>query len=80
MRTPQATQISPLEYLAVSLEPQFVHRNNGDGTIDSFCRKCFKTVAWSYLEAVLEPDERNHKCDPAQLEFLNGVLDRTSKR
>jgi hypothetical protein len=57
----------------------FVHRPKADGTIVSFCRKCFQTVASSQWEADLERGEKNHKCDPAQLEHLAVILNRISK-
>jgi len=47
---------------------QFVHRLNDDGTIDSICRECFVTVAKSVWEAVLEREERKHKCDHERIE------------
>ena len=59
--------------------PLFVHRGNADGMIVSFCRKCFMTVATSPWEANLESAERNHKCDPIQTEYLNGVVNQMSK-
>jgi hypothetical protein len=60
-------------------ESLFVHRDNADGTIDSFCRKCFMTIASSQWEANLERAEQNHKCDPIHLELLSGILNQTSK-
>jgi hypothetical protein len=47
---------------------QFVHRFNEDGTIDSICRHCFITVATEVSESDLEPEEREHKCDPWMIE------------
>jgi hypothetical protein len=58
----------------------FVHRANADGTIDSFCRKCFMTIASSQWEADLERAESSHQCDPIQLEYVHGVLDRRQNR
>jgi hypothetical protein len=70
----------PLEHLVVMLNGLlFVHRENADGTIVSFCRKCFMTVATSQWEANLDSAERIHKCDPIQLEYLDGILSQTSK-
>lgn len=42
----------------------FVHRANKDGTFDSFCRACLRTVATGNGEADLEPFERQHVCNP----------------
>lgn len=53
----------------------FVHRRNADGTIVSFCRKCFVTVASSQSERELEPAESEHQCDPYRLESIAGILD-----
>lgn len=55
-------------------DPLFVHRDNEDGTIVSFCRKCFMTVASSQWEADLERSESSHKCDPFQLESIYTVF------
>jgi hypothetical protein len=64
-----------LEYLGVSAaKPLFVHRINADGTIDSFCRKCFITVASSHWEAELERAEHKHECDKLQLAYVQSVL------
>lgn len=59
--------------------PLFVHRDNADGTTVSFCRRCFMTVASCQWEADLERAERNHKCDPIELEYLDGILSQKSK-
>jgi hypothetical protein len=50
----------------VSLAPdnQFVHRANWYGTLDSFCRQCFVTVATAKREVDLEKSEKEHVCDP----------------
>jgi len=42
----------------------FVHRTNKDGTFDSFCRACLRTVASGCCEADLAPFEREHVCNP----------------
>ena len=44
--------------------PQFFpHRKNKDGSFDSFCLKCFATVARATLESELGDHERAHVCD-----------------
>jgi hypothetical protein len=48
--------------------PNFVHRPNQDGTIDSICPHCFATVATSQWEADLEKAERDHVCSAEELE------------
>jgi hypothetical protein len=52
-----------------------VHRRNADGTIVSFCRKCFVTVASSHWEAELKQSESEHQCDPFRLQSIAGILD-----
>lgn len=44
--------------------PAFVHRQNKDGTIDSICRRCFRTVATALTEEELRPGEEAHRCIP----------------
>jgi hypothetical protein len=51
-------------------QPEFVHRSNPDGTIDSVCRKCFVTVGSAVWEADLDPAERLHVCDAFRLKRL----------
>jgi hypothetical protein len=64
-----------MEYLAVSApRPNFVHRHNVDGTTDSFCRKCFATVASSQWEVELDRAEQKHLCDPVQLEYMQRIF------
>jgi hypothetical protein len=58
---------------------RFVHRSNQDGTIDSICRDCFATVHTAVWEAELEQAERDHRCDPMQVERFQN-LGNTSKR
>jgi hypothetical protein len=42
----------------------FLHRPNSDGTSDSICKRCFKTVCTSVWEAKLTLEEKRHVCDP----------------
>jgi hypothetical protein len=41
---------------------QFPHRHNSDGTYDSICPKCYRTVAAERLERNLAAKERAHIC------------------
>lgn len=50
--------------LSTSTDSQFVHRVNRNGTIDSICRECFRTVACSESESDLTKPEADHVCDP----------------
>jgi hypothetical protein len=48
--------------------PQFYHRLNSDGTVDTICARCFITIAHKEREDDLEPWERAHDCDPEVLQ------------
>jgi hypothetical protein len=41
----------------------FPHRHNPDGSIDSICSECFRTVATAFTEAQLQAAERVHGCE-----------------
>jgi hypothetical protein len=41
---------------------QFPHRLNGDGSYDSICTTCFRTVATAHSEEELAAEERMHEC------------------
>jgi hypothetical protein len=56
-------------------QPSFVHRDNDDGTIVSFCRRCFLTVGTAMWEASLDEAERVHICDPLRLEHLVQIVE-----
>jgi hypothetical protein len=46
------------------MDRAFTHRfNNADGTVDSICHRCFKTVATATVEAALDLPEQRHSCD-----------------
>lgn len=42
------------------------HRKNSDGTWDSICLSCFRTIARAEVEAKLRQQEREHDCVPLQ--------------
>ena len=44
------------------LHPDFVHRLNDNGTVDSICLQCFATVASLPKELNLEEKENAHAC------------------
>ena len=48
----------------------FLHRLNDDGSFDSICLKCFRTVSSHRLEAKLEHDETRHTCESDDLHYL----------
>lgn len=43
-------------------EIRFAHRQNRDGTFDSICPRCFRTVATRSQESYLAKDEFRHIC------------------
>jgi hypothetical protein len=58
----------------------FPHRTNGDGSIDSICPQCFRTVGTSTYQADLDAIEASHVCDPALLNYYREQLIRALKR
>lgn len=46
----------------------FARRARADGATDSICRRCFATVATEMWEILLDRAEREHVCEPEQLE------------
>jgi hypothetical protein len=52
-----ATSFRPSPYSA-----NFQHRSNKDGTCDSVCLRCYRTVAISERQAGLAHDENLHTC------------------
>ena len=53
-----------------TFNPQFTHRANEDGTIHSYCSRCFATVTDSASRAELDSAEIQHRCDPRLLEMV----------
>jgi hypothetical protein len=45
----------------------FSHRHNVDGTIDSICHCCFRTVGTTFQEADLKTQEDHRRCLPEHL-------------
>jgi len=48
----------------------FRHRHNADGTYDSICIQCFRTLATGKTEAELIEPENDHVCKGFDLEHL----------
>lgn len=46
-----------------STPSSFPRRANGNGTYDSICPKCFRTIATSFHAALLLAAERDHRCE-----------------
>ncbi len=45
----------------------FTHRPNNDGSVDSICLRCFRTIASDKNGRSLDVMELQHECDPADL-------------
>lgn len=60
-----ASRAYALEFaVGSSSDSQFLHRANRDGSFDSICKECFRTVATVKCESDLNVAERDHVCDP----------------
>jgi len=62
--------------MANHAEVGFTYRQNTDGTVDSICRCCFRTVARAHDQASLYSAESNHRCSEEDARHFQ----RTSKR
>jgi len=62
------------------MAPEFSHRTNPDGTIDSICPRCYTTIGNAHWEADLERMEADHTCDPVQLAYFEEGRRRGAKR
>jgi hypothetical protein len=49
---------------------EFLRRLNRDGTFDSICPQCVRTVASHCREGLLANAEIRHKCEGPELRFL----------
>jgi hypothetical protein len=45
----------------------FFHRSNADGTFDSICRTCYRTIDTQPGETALAMQEKVHVCSPEYL-------------
>jgi hypothetical protein len=45
----------------------FAHRPNNDGSVDSICLRCFRTIASDKNGRSLDMMQLQHECDPADL-------------
>ena len=50
----------------------FPHRQNRDGSYDSICPRCFRTISNRMTEAELARDEFRHICDDWYLDRVRG--------
>lgn len=54
------------------MQTKFLHRVNADGTINSICHQCFRTIANVRDQTGLEQLEREHICDPKDIMHWHG--------
>jgi hypothetical protein len=52
----------------------FAHRPNPDGTFDSICRVCFRTIVHSEKQDSLASSESLHECATTALEMKDRTL------
>jgi hypothetical protein len=45
----------------------FAHRPNNDGSVDSICLRCFRTIVSNNHDRSLATVESQHECDPVDL-------------
>jgi len=58
----------------------FSHRFRSDGTVDSICRRCFKTIGTTQIEKDLQFLESYHVCEPDTLSrYHDSSLDHDEK-
>jgi hypothetical protein len=52
----------------------YAHRSNDDGTFDSICLRCFRTVTTAYSEPELVFGEAQHSCVPDSTVHTTSVV------
>ncbi len=52
----------------------FAHRLNRNGSHDSICPQCFRTIGNRKMEAELSEDERKHHCESWALKARRQIL------
>jgi hypothetical protein len=55
--------------MATRRVPPFQHRNNPDGTCDSICLRCFRTITSTPFLPMLLYAESTHTCSAMDLHF-----------
>jgi hypothetical protein len=55
--------------MAQTVYIDFAHRRNDNGTTDSICLKCFRTIATKRTKAELVDSEAAHECGGFNLAF-----------
>ncbi len=59
--------------MAVRQQPQkpfFPHLRNLDGTFDSICPYCYRTISHEQSELHLEKSERAHRCSQEDARYI----------
>ena len=72
-------QTSLVHELAMKDESDFIYRRHPDGTIDSICTRCYRTVGTDAHIERLKTPEQKHVCDEQTLERLRSALDSTRR-
>jgi hypothetical protein len=76
MATPHLHLVSPRFNLQP--HPSFQHRQNDDGSCDSICLRCYRTIASTRYEDWLAHEESNHTC--TLLDLHAWMSDRAQQR
>jgi hypothetical protein len=63
-----------------SSDPQFRYKNNLDGTFNSICVRCFRTVGTAGDIKSLYPSELTHICEPADLQSRSQLLHKVKQK
>jgi len=54
-------------------QQEFSYRTNDDGSIDSICMACYRTIASAISKVGLADEERKHTCNPEDVFRLNSA-------
>jgi hypothetical protein len=57
----------------------FAYRENANGTVDSICLRCFRTVGTASSRQVLAEAELPHRCEIDLLSAVNAGTDRVKR-
>jgi hypothetical protein len=58
----------------------FTHRHNPDGTFDSICMRCYRTVAEGRIEEQLTAEEKWHICNAEDRPWMSALPESPSSR
>jgi predicted nucleic acid-binding Zn ribbon protein len=60
-------------------ESDFTYRQNGDGSFDSICLDCFRTVCTAESIELLKAPEKQHVCEEDPRHIVNDSKQRQSR-